>query len=150
MVSYVLGFLFDDINYKGPKGPNVVLIEKARPAWQAGKFNGVGGKIELDELPWEAMVREFREETGVSTQASDWRYFTVLNFADLDAKLHVFVASDREAFNNVKTMTDEKVVTWQVDLIPNTQLVVPNLKWLIPMAMSEPNKSFVVIEHGIS
>lgn len=55
---FVLGFCFD-IGYH-----NVLLIEKNRPPWQAGKLNGIGGKIEEGESPSGAMVREFQEETG--------------------------------------------------------------------------------------
>ena len=49
-------------------GGIVVLTHKNRPAWQAGKLNGVGGKIELLESPVAAMVREF--ELGLATLAS--------------------------------------------------------------------------------
>lgn len=55
---FVLGFCFD-FGYH-----NVLLIEKNRPPWQAGKLNGIGGKIEEGESPAAAMAREFREETG--------------------------------------------------------------------------------------
>jgi 8-oxo-dGTP pyrophosphatase MutT (NUDIX family) len=57
----------------------VALIRKARPPWQAGLLNGVGGKIEPEDwspffvhdmpapepVALRAMRREFREETGV-------------------------------------------------------------------------------------
>jgi hypothetical protein len=33
---YVLGFMFDQHD-------NVLLVEKSKPAWQAGKYNGIGG-----------------------------------------------------------------------------------------------------------
>lgn len=58
MTDYVLGFA------KTWTGL-MVMIKKERPAWQAGLLNGVGGKIEPGETPFEAMVREFQEETGV-------------------------------------------------------------------------------------
>lgn len=54
---YVLGFLFSE------DGSRVLLIWKNRPAWQAGKLNGIGGKIEDGEQPLDAMKREFVEET---------------------------------------------------------------------------------------
>src|SRR5687767_2261708 len=55
----------------------VLLVRKARPEWQAGLLNGIGGKIQHlpirpqdTELRWEssleAMRREFTEETGLS------------------------------------------------------------------------------------
>ncbi len=43
MKGYVLGFAFDE-DYEW-----VALIKKNRPQWQAGKLNGVGGKIEPNE-----------------------------------------------------------------------------------------------------
>ena len=42
-MEYTLGFVFDrDLQH-------VLLIQKQRPAWQAGKFNGIGGKLEAGE-----------------------------------------------------------------------------------------------------
>ncbi len=72
MRQYVLGFAFS------PTGDRVVLIEKKRPDWQLGKLNGVGGRVENGEKPVDAMVREFKEETGVDTTRDDWRYFGLI------------------------------------------------------------------------
>lgn len=41
----------------------VALIQKTRPKWQEGKWNGIGGKIEPGEAPLAAMRREWNEET---------------------------------------------------------------------------------------
>lgn len=59
MKEYVLGFMFTE------DGKGVVLIQKKKPAWQHGRWNGIGGKIEERETPEKAIVREFEEETGV-------------------------------------------------------------------------------------
>ena len=64
--EWVVGFLMDS------DAEQVILIRKNRPEWQAGKLNGVGGKVEPGELIGGAMYREFREETGVIVQ--DIRY----------------------------------------------------------------------------
>ena len=69
MIQYVLGFAFNETKEK------VALIKKLKPDWQKGKFNGVGGKLEPEELPMEAMVREFKEETGYSSTEGDWNFF---------------------------------------------------------------------------
>ncbi len=42
MKLYVVGFMFTEDEKQ------VVLIEKKRPEWQAGKLNGVGGKIGIN------------------------------------------------------------------------------------------------------
>lgn len=68
-VEYVLGFAFD------PIGQYVLLINKNRPKWQEGLLNGVGGKVDAEDKSLEdAMVREFKEETGINTTKADWKY----------------------------------------------------------------------------
>ena len=48
MKSYVLGFCFNT------RLDQVVLIQKTRPEWQAGRLNGIGGHIENGELAADA------------------------------------------------------------------------------------------------
>jgi 8-oxo-dGTP diphosphatase len=56
---YVIVFLF------GLGRDTLLLIRKNRPDWQAGKLNGLGGKVEKDETLCEAVIREVKEECGV-------------------------------------------------------------------------------------
>lgn len=120
---YVVGFMFN------PAENAVLLIRKTHPDWQKGKLNGVGGRIEDDETPAEAMQREFTEETGITH--SDWRQFCVLGDAR-KWQIHFFSAVGLIA--KAKAMTDETV-----EIVPAMALpfdTIPNLKWLIPMALS--------------
>jgi len=48
--------------------PWIVLIEKNKPEWQAGKYNFPGGKIEEGESHVDAAIRELYEETGIIAQ----------------------------------------------------------------------------------
>ncbi len=43
----------------------LLFIKKARPAWQAGRWNMPGGKVEPGETPEKAIRREVQEETGL-------------------------------------------------------------------------------------
>src|SRR5687767_15783507 len=72
--EYVCGFLFD------PERTQVLLIRKRRPAWQAGKLNGVGGKMEGQETALDAMRRECVEETGL--RVNSWEHVLTLRGAD--------------------------------------------------------------------
>ena len=65
-MKYVLGFVFNESLDK------IALIRKNRPAWQKGLLNGIGGKIEADELTLDAMTREFEEETSCSIDNYKW------------------------------------------------------------------------------
>ena len=80
---YVLGFAFNLL------GTRVVLIEKNRPAFQKGYLNGIGGITKYEALQ-DAMVREFKEETGLETETGAWQRKIVMKKASAD--IHVFVA----------------------------------------------------------
>src|ERR1035437_6897488 len=54
----------------------VWLIRKARPEWQKGMLNGIGGHVEENENTMTAMTREFNEETGLTIL--DWKKFCIL------------------------------------------------------------------------
>jgi 8-oxo-dGTP diphosphatase len=62
----------------------VLLVQKNRPAFQCGKWNGIGGKVERDEMPHDAMVREFHEECGVLTEKHDWQHTVFFEGDDFD------------------------------------------------------------------
>jgi 8-oxo-dGTP diphosphatase len=127
MKNYVVGFLFSkEKNY-------VLLIEKNRPTWQKGKWNGVGGHIEVHEAPIQAMVREFEEETGLKSTPDIWDNFLTCDYDD--ATVYFFKAIvDGSWLYDGKTMTDETVRVWGIDFI-NSGRVIPNLKWIIPLAL---------------
>lgn len=44
---------------------DVLLILKDKPDWQKGRLNLVGGKVEDNESPMQAAVRELKEEAGL-------------------------------------------------------------------------------------
>jgi 8-oxo-dGTP diphosphatase len=125
---YVVGFLFQN------SGKEVALIAKLRPEWQKGMLNGVGGKIKSEEeSPAQAINREFKEETGADIQ--DWRLFCILSdIREFSWKVFMYSAHTNNV--NIKTCEDEEVAWYQVKDIP-TLNTVPNLRWLIPMALDQ-------------
>lgn len=50
---------------------HVVMLKKAR-SLHVGLWNGLGGTIENDESPLHSMIRECKEESGISTVKEDW------------------------------------------------------------------------------
>ena len=138
---YCCGFAFDtdDLNY-------VYLIEKKRPEWQEGLLNGVGGHIETEETPRQAMVREFKEETGISTFESDWTYFCYLVDTSFKWEVYFFVSHIRHPAHSVGK-TDEKVERFLVSELHELP-VISNLHWLIPLALYPLNTHVVVQERN--
>lgn len=135
--EWVVGFLMDEA------AERVVLIRKNQPEWQAGKLNGVGGKVEPGETLPEAMRREFVEETGIVV--SNWHHFARLTWEE--GVVHFFRAFAPMVFLNAcRTMTQEVVERhWIYTLVtpgrpsiggrgPGSEDVIPNLRWLVPLA----------------
>lgn len=123
MTSYVLGFLFT------PDEQHVVLLQKTHgPADMAGKFNGVGGKIEVGESALAAMERETREEIGLAGVA--WLCYG--RMYGLGWECHLFRAHDERAAA-AEGQEDEKV--FLVDPLALPMDAMRNLSWLIPVAL---------------
>ena len=127
VTHYVLGFAFAD------RFADVLLIKKARPAWQAGFLNGIGGHIEKDECPHHAMTREFREETGLETEMSQWSWFA--NLKGPDWKVVCFhSALSYEFLGKRQSPTEEIPTLVQLKGIATDPRLLANLRWLLPMA----------------
>lgn len=149
MREYVLGFLFSK---SFPSGTDnyVALISKIKPEWQYGLLNGIGGKIEENELPENAMRREFREETGL--EIDDWKKFC--KFTDEKGYIvHAYcsdIVSTQLGLCKLQPLTEEVPNWYAVDKLDQLP-VIPNLHWLIAMAIweSKNNKYYDIIERNI-
>jgi 8-oxo-dGTP diphosphatase len=128
VINYVLGFAFDT-------DCRVALIQKNRPAEMAGKWNGIGGKIEAGERAVDAMVREFKEETGVNSSPMVWQHFATLR--DATYQIHAFVTIwPPEFLDLVRTVESEEVRVFDGDvLVRGDVTLMSNLRWLMPMAL---------------
>jgi 8-oxo-dGTP diphosphatase len=136
--NYTCGFLFNS------DGSCILLIAKKRPQWQVGFYNGIGGKIEEGETSLECMRREFREETGLDIQ--EWQRFAFLH--DMrNYQVDFYFTYYSGLLTDAQNMTDEELGIFEVDNLPN---VIPNLTWLIPMALNihrDNADTFEVVEY---
>jgi 8-oxo-dGTP diphosphatase len=130
MVTYVLGFAF----LNGDK--DVILIEKTKPDWQKGLMNGVGGKLEsYDESSLHAMVREFREETGIDTRLTQWKTFGEM-YGD-GFFIHLYRTS-LPLGCKPQQMEDEVPYIFNVaQLNKNRDKLISNIPWLVNMALDK-------------
>lgn len=133
--NYTLGFAFNTDRSK------IVLIKKNRPAWQAGKLNGIGGKVEPGETNEEAMCREFHEECGVQTTPEDWHYFSRINGQMGDVFCYRMFD---EKIMQARTCLDEEVMIMDVSLDALRHVAMSNLPWLIGIAIDETQPIFFV------
>lgn len=140
---YVLGFAFtEDLS-------DVLLIEKARPAWQAGKLNGIGGHVEKQEAPCDAMQREFCEETGLITSGTEWSWFATMQGSDWVVACY-FGTFPRPFLRGWRKTTDEQPRLISMDVVPRDASILPNVCWLLPMAIQHvrnPHESILEIKY---
>ena len=141
-MNFVVGFAFtpDPLPFT-----RVLLIEKLKPAWQAGKHNGVGGKIDqwsskgpkVLESPIEAMVREFHEETGVLSEESDWQHYATMHNGLHEHQVFCFESREPRLYHEAETMEAERLVRIPVNgiLHPASYNIIPNLRSKILIAL---------------
>lgn len=129
--AYVIGFLF------APRWERVVLIEKRKPAWQAGLLNGVGGKIEPGETPEEAIARECAEECGVTLSARGWSIIATElaagGIGDGRPPTLYFLKAISARACTARTCEAEKIILAEPHYLPRN--VIPNVRWLVPLAI---------------
>ena len=110
-IKYVVGIITDM--------EKVVLIKKNRPDWQKGVYNGVGGKVEQNEIAIEAMKREAEEECGLCLDK--WFLYDIEEPNDHMLYMFYSVVS-KEQILSAKTLTDEEIGIFDISNIPiNTQ-----------------------------
>lgn len=128
---YVLGFLFNKSRTQ------VALILKNRPVKQAGRYNGVGGKINRGELSVVAMRREFKEETGLNIQ--DWDLYARYRFKFTGSTMFVFRAFLPDDNLPQLTMLTDELPGW-MNVDDETNAYVDDAEYLIRTALSHPIK----------
>lgn len=139
-IEYVLGFAFAHSGW-------VAVIRKNRPDWQAGRMNGIGGKVESSDKTYaDAMQREFMEETGVVIHADKWRYVGTMKKDEgfhheerSGFAVHIFTATDPRVLD-VTSKTDEVVYLVCPDEV-RLEKHLENVPWLIELCRLEVGHS---------
>lgn len=117
---------------------HVLLVQKSHPDWQAGRWNGVGGKQEDGETAEQCAIREFQEETGILLDQV--QEFMVLE--DSDVIVHFFRSTVGDFANLSAAIPDlndrgERLLFHGFDEFFDTDEYIDNLGWLIPMAFQD-------------
>lgn len=131
MQKYSLGFAFTI------DGKSVALIRKNRPEWQAGKLNGIGGKLELtdDDIEY-CMIRKFKKETGFSTGPDEWDHFAYMYFPKTNSSINCYRIFNDELVQGLKSTTDEEVIICKISELHSQQLL-ENVEFLIHLALTQ-------------
>lgn len=137
MKHYVLAFIFDQ------ERKNVLLIQKNKPRWQAGKWNGVGGKIKGGERAYEAVYREIQEETG---HFPDEPVRHTITFVCPGGTVFVYavICDGKIPFRQIEK---EPLKIWPVNNLPET--IMNNLQWLIHVSLSTIQFPLIVQQNSL-
>lgn len=109
----------------------VMLITKAKPDFQKGRLNLVGGKVEEGESFMEAAEREFKEETKI----------TGVNFQKVgevkgsDFYMEVFTC-EVSNIANPSGLPDEPVAWYNWYDVRRDARLMPNLRIIIPFCIT--------------
>lgn len=133
--NYAVGFAFN------AEASKVVLIRKTRPAWQAGKLNGLGGKVDPGETPEHTMAREFFEECGVQTDPAEWHPFAKL--ASLDGDVICYRLFDDKVMQ-ARSCEDQEIVIVDTDMNLLAQQGMSSVVWLVGIALDTSQPHFFV------
>jgi 8-oxo-dGTP pyrophosphatase MutT (NUDIX family) len=121
MKTYCLGFVFSLAR------DAVLLIEKRRPAFQAGLLNGIGGKREDGETAVAAMARECAEETGLVLPEAAW---VARGQMGDGVHYHVAVFEATADLTLAQSLTDEPVQAWALPL-PDEAPLAPDVRLIL-------------------
>lgn len=86
--KYTLGFI------RNPATNSVLLLNRQKKPWM-GRWNGVGGKLDLEETPLHCIQRETLEETGLDLDQDQFIDCGVMRWFVDDEDfngVHIFVA----------------------------------------------------------
>jgi 8-oxo-dGTP pyrophosphatase MutT (NUDIX family) len=113
------------------EGDRVLLAMKKR-GFGEGKWNGIGGKLDPDETPKQAAIRETQEEILVTPKnlrkAAELTFDEFHNGEPYQVKVHVFTATQWEG---EPTETEEMAPQWfPVDQLPLTEMWPDDQYWL--------------------
>ena len=120
------------IKKEGGRITDICLAMKKR-GFGAGRYNGVGGKVEADESIEDAVVREAKEEVGVDVVPSSLQKVAELTFTfphnpSFDQVVHTFFTT---TWQGEPIESEEMKPQWyKVSDIPYTSMWPDDIFWL--------------------
>ena len=137
---------------------NKILLAMKKRGFGEGKYNGVGGKLEGNETPEQAMLRETKEEINITP--TKYEKVAIIDFLEYvkgeqaNLTFHLYIATE---WDNEPEETDEMKPEWfDIDKIPYDNMF-PDDKYWLPLilegkkikAFFEFNENWELLSHKI-
>lgn len=87
----------------------MLLRNKKKHDINANKWIGVGGHLENNETPEDALIREIKEETGLDVISYSIKGLIHFNYDDISEQMHLYVVND---FKGELIECDEGTLKW--------------------------------------
>ena len=138
---------------------NEILLAMKKQGFGAGRWNGVGGKLEEGESIEQALIRESQEEIGVTPidhyKVADIRFDEYMKGERILMHVHVYVAT---TWSGEPTESDEMTPKWfTVDSVPYPKMWPDDPYWL-PLIIKgkkvsadfQLNEEDAIISHNVT
>lgn len=113
------------------KGEKILMLKKQiKESFGYGKINGVGGHIEKGEEPYEAAIREVREETAMTVRNMDMVTIVFIDIKDIPGILLFVFRADHEAGELIES-TEGELLWMSRSEISTNDLVLGDIPYLI-------------------
>lgn len=123
---------------------NEILLAMKKRGFGAGKFNGIGGKLEKRETPEEAMVREAQEEINITPIV--YEKMGIVEFIEFvkgektNLKFYLYVATD---WIGTPSESEEMNPIWfSINEIPYEDMFPSDQYWLPYILEGKKIKAF--------
>jgi len=118
------------------RGEHMLLVNRRYPP-NMGLWNGVGGRLERGEDPHAGILREVREETGITVAGASFAGVVTWSVdAGVTGGMHAFVVALEPGFvYETPRPTEEGILDWKDTawiFDPKNRGVVPNIARFLP------------------
>jgi ADP-ribose pyrophosphatase YjhB (NUDIX family) len=113
-----------------------VLLGMKKRGFGAGKWNGYGGKVQENELPKTATVREIKEESGLVVDEKDLEPAAIVRFSFEEKPLFECFVYTTSVWKNNPLETEEMRPEWfPRSTLPFDDMWVADVRW-VPLILS--------------
>lgn len=130
MINYTVTFIFCKELHR------VLLIEKNKPEWQKGFYNGIGGKYEKDESYIDCTIREVKEECGLELNPLDIKLFAIMCTIPEWKVWCTTIELTREEYYKYEQKEEELIYDCKIeDIHCCSKKILGNVPWLVGLAL---------------
>ena len=124
------------------RGNEILMLNRESSSWM-GMWNGVGGKLEKDETPLQCILREVKEETGISLIDVEYKGNVIWGVDEsYSGGMYLFIAELPTTYEYPTPIKmEEGILDWKnIDwLLHPENMGVANLKYFFPKLLNDPH-----------